>query len=503
MPRKQRNINVFSWLRPYDRSNPAHQLQLSILRCQRKNMAVTGTRRGGKTFSVHLVFLHRFLALLLQRARQVERRQRPPWRGAGRIAKEAITFRENVTRALVIAPKRKHLQKIQQYLQSTLAKSGASIYQHRDPSLRIRREPMEMWFVAGKTAGVITFLVASHTDQLVGDNADILWLDECNDIDNPVWDRIRPLVADTGGSILLTGTPSMGGGHWYTKQLVAGLPPDHERADSEIAKPDPDWQTFIISPELAYLPEVQTFAKKEIEKEGGKQSVYILTQIQGDWRIPNDVVFPWDSDVHLCTVSLVRGDYVITWKQRKVRMKEKPRVIGGIDWFRGTAPGGAVVCFHWPKHPFIPGDKRGLLVVVDEYSTQKDENYSDQGFLKQLKKLQSRYGVRTWYADPSSPEKTKLAKRLGVYVKDANNRDKEGRIALIQHQLGHSDKAPPAMMVDSRCKRTSNQLSRYHRARDKEGNVTEKFVQYNDWLVDSLAYLVPYISAGYRVGGPA
>ena len=70
--KSSKTINFFSWLRPYDKRNPAHRLQLSILKSNHKNIAVTGTRRGGKTFSVHLVFLHRFDKLLLNLAHQEE-----------------------------------------------------------------------------------------------------------------------------------------------------------------------------------------------------------------------------------------------------------------------------------------------------------------------------------------------------------------------------------------------------------------------------------------------
>lgn len=490
-------INIFAGLAPYHRVY--HAIHLAILRCLAQVLVICAGRRFGKTFTGSLWFLDRFLELLAARAEDVAAGREKPWSGLGLPRARARRRLRGVVVALVVAPTQKHLEEIQGLIEERLSDAGAEELLHPDPRMAsVTRPQRENWFLYKGAAGVIRYLVGSRPDQIRGSKVALLWLDEAGFLDEAVWTACKPMVWEHRARTLLTGTPAFSDGHFFTKLAVSGLPPDHERADARVAKPRPDVTTFLASSEQAY----SEVAREEVAKDlavSGADSLYVLQEVKADWRLPSLYVFPWHAPTHLATVRRDRGRWVIETSRGPMVLTDNPTVWGGIDWFRGTAPGGAVLLATWPVHPLSLDDKRWLTAVIAERPTRKGE--SDEDFINALLALQRKHAVAGWYSDPSSENKQRLAEKLGLVMQTTSNKDKEGRVGLVQRQLHYTADLPPALYVDPSCKVTADQLQGFRRARDKKGQPTEKFVNYNDAHVDALAYVVPSIGSSGVVGG--
>jgi hypothetical protein len=460
-----------------------------------------------------MLFLRRFLALLEARRDAVERGDAEPWAGLGLSRHQARRQTGGAIQGVIVAPAQKHLDEIRGNLEGLLVRSGAAELMHPDPFLAAHERPAETWFVCGEAAGVIRYFVGTRASQLVGSRASILWLSESGLLDDVVWRSVQPLLWEQKADVIAEGTPAFDEGHWFTRLAVSGLPDGHERADRKIAARNTEVTTYLATSLQAYNLGARAEAARDLEASG-EESVYALQEIKADWRLPSMMVFQWHPDRHLATVTEDRSVWTIAVNGRVHRVREQPQIVGGIDWFRGVAPAGAVVTAIWRSNPIrIPAptrdderataaDPRPLIVALDEVSTEKDETYTDDGYVGKLVALQKRWGVGAWYQDPFSPKLTKLARSKGLAIRDTDASEKGGRLALIGRALHCTDTIEPALLVSQRCRRLPGQLARYRWARKRDGTPTGKPIQYDDWLIDGLAYIVPHVGGVSVRGGP-
>lgn len=458
-------------------------------------------RRWGKTYTAGLLFLKRFLRRLRRRALDVQAGRAKPWSGRALKRAEARRCVEGVVQGVVVSPARKQLNEIRGNIESRLRASGAHVLLHPDPRLAFCERPPETWFRVGRAAGVIRYFVGSRVAQLVGSQTAILWLNECASLDDDTWRAVRPLLWEEKADVIAEGTPAFDEGHWFTQLAVSGLPDGHERADRKIAPHNPEVATYLGSSTEAYSENVRAESKRDLERSG-PEDLYARWQIEGDWRLPGQYVFRWQADRHSCAV--LETDR--RWRFRvgpgvEFDVVDQPELIGGIDWFRGSAPAGAIVLAVWRQHPLDDAETRPLVVAVDEASTVKGETYSDDAYVQKLVALQERWSVDRWYQDPFSPRLTRLAKQQGLVIKDTDASEKLGRLALLGRLMNCSDELEPCLYVSTRSKTFADQLARYRWARKQDGTPTGKPVQYNDWLIDAAAYVMPHVLGGGVAGG--
>lgn len=482
------SINIFRGL-TYKKST--HAWHLSVLECKSKIICLCAGRRTGKTFTASLVFLDRILNLLKDRENLVKQHKEKPWSGLGLSRRKARLCGQDALQALVIAPSLKHLESIQGLLENRIRQANCVSLYHSDPFLAHSERPLQNWFVYGKSALCINYCVASRDEQLRGTRASLVWIDECGEVPDRTWSTVQPLTWETNGSQILSGTPSGDESHWFTRMAISGLPIGHERRTIDIPA-NPNVTCFIGSAcDVAYSPDVRAQAKREVISSG-EDSVYTRLEIHGDWRIPSLLAFPeWNADKHICRVDRSRGIWVLRTQSETISIPRQPdRVLGGIDWYRGDSPAGHLIVAVWNLKN--ESDSRLLCLVLDEETVDKT-SYADDYFIK-LRNLQTKWVVNGWYADPSSPNLI-LAARKYIAMKETDNKDKLGRIALIQRQLHWNSNLSPKLLISSECKTTCDQLANYRHQRDREGNARMLYIQENDWFIDALAYVVPHCQA--------
>lgn len=487
-----------------------HSRHIEVLKSTSRILCICAGRRWGKTFTAGLKFIDLFLDRLFAIADRVEAGLASPWPGLHMSRRQARRQLETAIQGVVVAPSQKHLDEIRGNLEARLYTSGACAYLHPDRHLAAHERPSEMWFVIGRAAGVIRFFVGSRAAQLVGSRASVLWLSECADLSDLVWRSVKPLMWEHKADVIAEGTPAFDEAHFFTTLAISGLPDGHERANRKLALRNEEVETHLATSLEAYSVTAREEAKKDVEASG-EDSLYALQQIFGDWRMPSNYVFGWKPDRHLVTVMRSRGQWHIKAQNGDVfRITDRPIIMGGIDWFRGSAPAGAVVDAVWPINPLSPVDKetgqpvdpRPLVVALDEVSTEKGATYSDEDYIAKLVRLQQLWGVARWYQDPFSPKLTSLAKSRGLVIANTDPREKLGRLALLGRLLHCTSDIGPAFLCSTKCRVLAEQIEGYRWARKRDGTPTGKPIQYNDWLLDGQAYIMPHTGASLSSGGP-
>ena len=144
-----------------------------------------------------------------------------------------------------------------------------------------------------------------------------------------------------------------------------------------------------------------------------------------------------------------------------------------------------------------------LLLVAAEYqddeidgSVGKRLPYSETGWWRVLRTMSQRHGARKIYGDPTGIDLLKSARAAGLPIKPADNRDKDGRLQLLnaqchvpvyKHVSGDED-GFPAFLVSRECPKTAHCLQTLQWRKDRQGNPTNKPSGYNDHLADCLCY---------------
>jgi hypothetical protein len=111
-----------------------------------------------------------------------------------------------------------------------------------------------------------------------------------------------------------------------------------------------------------------------------------------------------------------------------------------------------VIALEWRSNPIDPEDPRPLIVVVEDY--QGHEAYTSDGWWRILTRLESKWGVDEWIADPHNPRLIKAAKKAGVTpLREGAQQDKTGRIALVASLIHWDDEKgiEPALYVSRLC----------------------------------------------------
>lgn len=454
-------------------------IQADILESSARHVAIVAGRRFGKSFVASRLTIKRLIERMNAAAAAVAAGQREPWAGHSKPRSEALLVPPDIE-AWCVTPRERHQEQAKGYVLQMFGGTRRQLL-HKDFGLYDRGK--QIWLSWGGVTGRLRFVTGSSVAGMVSGALDIIWLDEAGMIDNALLDALAPTLYDKHGSIIASGTPSLGYEHWLTRMALSGLSQTHERWVPDIVERNPDVATFIASSLDAYLEDVKVEARKDIASRG---AAWARQWIYADWRLPNRYVYgEWQPGVHIQNADIYR-QAVGDWK-----LPRRPDlVVGVVDWSYGAAPGAVIVAAVWLRNPLRSGDNRPLVCVLAD--DQRQAPYSEEGWWGIMRSLSQRHGIHHWLADPASEHLIKLAKRgnVGAPVKPAVRSDKPGRINLIKSLLHHDEDTKPSLFVSENCNALIRQFSTYRYKTNRDGLVSDKTIDYDDHCLDCLAFLV-------------
>ena len=166
--------------------------------------------------------------------------------------------------------------------------------------------------------------------------------------------------------------------------------------------------------------------------------------------------------------------------------KEFKQVICGVDW--GYV--NKMVCLVCG----VDGD--GRLHVIEEFYQSKvliDE------FVEVCKQFKEKYGIETFYADPSEPAYIQQMNNVGLNFVAADNEIVSG-INKVASYLEKQDDGRPRLFVDSKCVNTVMEFENYRYPESKEGKpVQENPLKVHDHAMDALRYIVNSLDKDFKI----
>ena len=457
--------------------------QVEILRSDKRNIAIDGGRRFGKSFIAAAKFtmqVHQRMASLRGKVKL--------WGGAG-MPKAKARHQPPHVEAWVVTPRERHLEQCRAYLQSYYA---GQYHRYLHPELALIDGGKQLWLYYGGVAARIRFVVGQSAVGMVSGALDAVWLDEAGLMDNEVMAALNPVLWERKATRICSGTPELGTEHWFTRMCLSGLDPDHPYYVADVVPRDEDTLTVIGTSYDAYLQDVRTEAEKDAKRNG---DAWASQWLLGDWRLPSLFVYSeWDPAKHICR-------YTPEQPMLHGKRLPKPSVVLGVkDWAYSADKPGATVVFHvWYRNPLDPTDTSRPLVIAVEDKQLKAE-YTKDGWYGVMKSMRQRYGLRQWYADPSAPDlirqASNFARSIGA-VRPAEKGDKWGRINLVRALLHSAEDMPPAFYINGdRCPNLARQFENYRMATKRSGETTEKTIDYDDHCLDCVAFLMGKVMRG-------
>ena len=153
------------------------------------------------------------------------------------------------------------------------------------------------------------------------------------------------------------------------------------------------------------------------------------------------------------------------------------RVVAGVDW-GFTNPSVILV---------IGVDYDNRVYVVEEFYKRRVMIEDLVGYAKQLKE---KYGIDTFFCDPSEPQFIEAFKRVGLNAVQADNSLMPG-IQEVSARLKIQEDGKPRLFVHSSCVNTIMEFENYAYPEAKEGKPRqEKPLKLFDHAMDALRYAV-------------
>ena len=463
--------------------------QALILASRAKHFAIDGGRRFGKSYVAAAKFVQLLHERMARAGERIAKRELLPWAGAT-MTKAKARHQSPHVEAWIVTPRERHLEQCRAYIQGYYI-GQLHRFLHRD--LALCDGGRQMWYFYNGIAARVRFVVGKSAAGMVSGALDLLWRDEAGMLDNEVKAALDPVLWERDAYTIDSGTPELGTDHWFTRQILAGLDPNHELYDKSIVEPDPEALSIIGSSFDAFLPEVRQAAKRDATRNGeawAKQWLY------GDWSLPSLFVYDeWNERVHGCDYTAERPVL------HGVKLGKPNAVVGVKDWAYAAKNPGAIVAFHvWYKNPLDREDNRPLVIALEDKQLRME--YTRDGWWGVMGSMRDRHGIPLWYADPSAPEMIRQARnnhKLIGPVRPAEKGDKWGRINLLRALLHYSVEADvkPAFYVNlKRCPNLVRQFPTYRMAVRQTGEVTEKTIDYDDHCLDCCAFLLGKVMRG-------
>jgi hypothetical protein len=161
--------------------------------------------------------------------------------------------------------------------------------------------------------------------------------------------------------------------------------------------------------------------------------VRYLRLYKGLWVAAEGIVFDeWSPSTHIVSRERLR-DWGVLYTDYSLNRQVIRRVLGGCDW--GFSNAGVLAVYG------IDGDGR-MILLEEVYRTGRLINW----WIEQAQRLQQRWGVLDWYADPSRPDYIAQFNQVGLPTQGANNAIKLG-IDFMKERLHVPADGRPRFMV--------------------------------------------------------
>lgn len=404
-----------------------HAAQLAMHKSRARFLNIAAGRRGGKTMSAAAEFVARAVR---KTAVQVDESAGP------------IFLRRPKRLLWVVAPGLDLLREPTRFLFEFLPRTMIAEIQ-AGVKAGWRQAERRLW-LPGDTE--INFKTGEDPLSLVGVPLNGVWLTEAARLKADVWNNLRPALSDKNGWAIAETTPL--GRNWLYSELW-------RRGDRGDPSYDPAYENHWWP--TSGNPHVPA-AELEQAKRDLHPAIY-----KREYEASFDAFTGQIYELHETTVC----DFS-TLPYREV--------VAGVDW--GYASPGACV---------IAGIRAdGMVdVLAEDYASGRGLPQ----WIAAFKQARQSYGVRRFYADPSSPMLIREARAAGLVVVEANNDVWDG-IQAVQSLLHRK-----LLRIHSRCTNLVREMRGYRWSEMRGGGLREEPAPgQEDHAADSLRYLCIEVS---------
>lgn len=296
--------------------------------------------------------------------------------------------------------------------------------------------------VTMRNGSEVLFRSTSEPERLRGPNATWAWMDEAALSPAEAWKIVIGRLRQHGlfGWAWLTTTPK--GRNWIWQRFVKEQLANYRKIKTGTRENPFLSEDFIASLEREYTGD---FAKQEL---------------LGDFVAFEGLIYPeFDRDRHIIAYQ----------PDRKFKY-----VVGGIDW--GFANPGVMLVGG------VDADDRIHIVHEDYERRRRVEEWATLGA-----QLSARWGVQTWFADPSEPDYIRICQEAGMKVEAANNSVNTG-IQVVKNRLVVWPDGSPRIILMPDAVWTASEFEQYQWLSNRDG-LRDAPKKANDHSLDALRYL--------------
>jgi phage terminase large subunit-like protein len=310
----------------------------------------------------------------------------------------------------------------------------------------------------------VYFLSAKLSETWQGMTLYWIWLDEFPLLREQMYDEALTRLNTRGGKLLLTGTPR-GPANWAKARVY------DRRGTGEL-----EFFTWRTA-DNPYYPRQELERLKKLVSPKYYRRIHegdVLTSFEGQ------VYEMFIEAIHIRRASeysfeLPDGTRLGAAPQR-VKLKS---VIAGVDWGYGpNNPGAIVVLGVTPKNTWWVLDvvrETGLVVMAVKRQSS---------WVRHAQMLRARWGIQTFYCDPSSPDHVAQLVQNGLPAEAAYNEVEEGIESVARLMAVDEDTEETSWRVLDTCKAWLEEVRYYHR--DEQDRIVKKF----DHTQDATRYAV-------------
>lgn len=197
---------------------------------------------------------------------------------------------------------------------------------------------------------------------------------------------------------------------------------------------------------------------ERVDREYGRGSLIWRQEVLGEYVAFEGLVYPqFDAEEHVVPLS------------KDLRFVS---VVGGVDW-GWTNPGVLLVGGL---------DAEGVLWIVEEvYESERTVEW----WIDRARELTDKWGVLTWYCDPSEPANIQAFKRAGIAATKAVNEVVPGLAAVGGRLYGNT------LRINPDCVRLISEMLAYCFKQSRDGIIRpDEPAKVNDHAMDAARYLV-------------
>lgn len=406
-----------------------HAGQLRVLRSRKRWTVVLAGVRGGKTYTCAAAFLNRILEdVTLGRGSKVK------WDGTRHSRPAYHAWVCAPSYALLKEPKRYLLQLIPESLIAKDQRTGRPmIYDN------------EIWLANGV---LIELKSTDDPKHLVSVGLNALWIDEADRVAADAWrGQLMTRLSDHKGWALFSSTPYAARAGYLWLDFISRK--DVEGSDIEFIS----WK-FVDNP-TNDLEELKT-AKALLPDR------YFKREYEANLDAFVGMVFSLKDSEHLVDIVPQRNAF--------------RRVIAGVDW--GWNDPGSIV---------VLGDTGRQIYVLDELCESHlpvISPQSERSWCTEAVALRAKWGIDTFYCDPSAPAYIHAFQQAGLAAIGAFNDITIGVRRIDEQMMGRG------LQIDrNKCPTLIKEMRNLQWAVDKKTNATKEEPEPgNDHCIDALRY---------------